>query len=457
MDPKVMKRTMRISMADGALSTVMGSLTSGTFLTGLALALGGNRLQVGILASIAPVSNVCQLVGSYWMEYTGFRKELCVGAAAISRLIWLPVMALPLFKDTLGGVHSCWLLIGFVAIHNALSGVSGVAWLSWTKDLIPQNLRLRFFNRRNQLNSSFALLMSLLSAGVVCLCATGPTGSGSLFGFNIVLAFALLTGLGSLTLLAITPHVPFVRCDSQFQLSHIFQKPLKDRAFRCLVAYYAVWNLSTNLAAPFFSLYMLQELNVSFLNVTLLATVASLSSIGANSLWTSLGERFGVRPVVMLANLGDALIPAIWLLIDDQATGLLIAVHCFGLFAAPLATGPQQFLVKIAPNEKASTYMASFNSVVGVVSSLAPLIGGLIVQSLDVFQVGALSISLVGFKVVFALSFLGRLISLALIQRIQMPNESTCGHMQSVIFRTFRWKLARQIKRYERFYRRSRA
>src|SRR2546426_11802098 len=73
-----LRRGLRLSLADAALSSTMTTLAGGVFLTGFALALGASQLQIGILAALPTLANVAQLAGSYFIERTGQRKPLCL-------------------------------------------------------------------------------------------------------------------------------------------------------------------------------------------------------------------------------------------------------------------------------------------------------------------------------------------------------------------------------------------
>src|SRR5262245_62832618 len=81
------QRTLRLSLADAALSTTLQTLTTGVFLTGFGLAIGASQVQIGILAALPTLGNVAQIVGSYFIERTGQRKRLCLWATAVARTI----------------------------------------------------------------------------------------------------------------------------------------------------------------------------------------------------------------------------------------------------------------------------------------------------------------------------------------------------------------------------------
>ena len=78
MDENRLNRALNLSIIDGALSAIMGSLPGGIFLMGFALKiLNATPQQIGVLASLPLFANLVQIFGSYIIEKTGKKKMLC--------------------------------------------------------------------------------------------------------------------------------------------------------------------------------------------------------------------------------------------------------------------------------------------------------------------------------------------------------------------------------------------
>src|SRR4051812_32670217 len=190
MEKHNLSRAINLSVAEGALATVMGTLVSGVFLTGFALSMGGSRLQIGILAALPALTNFAQIIGSYLIERGGGCKPLCVAALTAGRLLWLPVLLVPLMLTSATGGGAVWCMVLAIAASSILSSVGGVAWLSWIKDMIPAPQRIGFFGRRNLINTGLSLVMGMLGALYLDWSRIGaPT---SLTGFVVVFAVAMV-------------------------------------------------------------------------------------------------------------------------------------------------------------------------------------------------------------------------------------------------------------------------
>ena len=425
-------RAMRLSISEGALACAMGTLTGGVFLTGFALALGATRFQIGILAAMPFVANFAQLLGALTIEYTGRHKSVCVGALTLSRLLWLAVVFAPLIAGDAS--WAVWSLIVLQALTSALNSMGGVGWLCWIRDLVPETIRTGFLARRNQIDTVLALSLSI--AGGAFVDWWGARHPGSLVGFVIVFAAAMACGLASLALMSRIPEVvkePIE--DKRPPIGELFLAPLRERNFRRVLSFYSCWNLAVNMATPFFAVFMLERMGLPFWYVTVLCTLSSVCGLVANPFWTRLSEKFGHRPVIFVATLGDALSPLLWLFASPSWTWLLVPIHFSGVFSSPLAVGPNNLLLKLSPARNASPYMAVFNSLVGTVTALAAVFGGYLAGALNGVEWSLGSLSLGGLQLLFLISAVGRLASLGLLWRIAEPRAKPIGRLVHVLRR----------------------
>ncbi len=419
------EQTMNYSVAEGALATVMGTLLGGVFLTGFALELGASRLQIGIMAALPTLGHAAQFAGASILNRTGRSKQLCMLATWASRLLWLPILLVPFLFHDLPKETQAWWVIGLLASVSALGSIGGLAWMDWIKRLIPEDRRVEFLSRRNLYNSGLSLAMSLIAAVVVSW--FGGSNTQSIGGFVIVFALALLFGLAGVTILGRIP--PSDNRDNQATASPSqWLAPIRQPNFRRLLVGYSVWQFATQLAAPFYAVYMLQKLHLPFWMVMALATAGSMLAIALNGMWTRLKLRFGVRPVVLLATLCDVFLPLAWLLVHPQSIWMIIPVHVFALLNPPLTTGPQNLLLRIAPNRNGASYMALFNAATGTLAALGAMTGGWLAMTLQ-GQWHFVSVELSGIQLLFLLSSVGKLIGFLCLTSVEEEGATSLPEM----------------------------
>ncbi|MHB0958528.1 MAG: MFS transporter [Pirellulaceae bacterium] len=443
MDSNALNRSMRLSVAEGGLATAMGSLFSGVFLTGFALAMGATPLQIGILFALPSISGIAQLAGSYWIERFGSSRGLCLLATATSRLLYLPVLLVSLFATGVSSDAKVWWIVGIMAVSGMLGSLGGVAWLTWIRALVPSNLRVSFFGRRNFVNSALSFVPCLL-AGVLIDYWSDIEGSG-LGGFVIVFAVAMVCGLVSLALLArIPPGIMAPAPSHREPFGRMILSPLRESNYRRIVCFYGTWNLAVNVATPFYSVFFLEKLGLPVWFIVVLNGLSNVSALAANNVWTRLAHRFGMKPIVLVASVGDAIYPLCLIFVDAPWAWVLLLVHLSGVFNAPVAMGPDNFILKLAPERNGSSYMAVFRTVVGLATALAAVLGGWLAGSVSGNELTFGAMTLGGLKIVFCLSFVGRLASLFLLYGVREPGAHSIRHTARVLHRS--WRLVRAAR-----------
>ncbi|HSI05594.1 MAG TPA: MFS transporter, partial [Myxococcota bacterium] len=89
LDEAEVQHGLKLLLVDGIASQVMTQLTGGAFLVAYALLLGASNTVIGLIASIAPLTQILQVPAIYLIEITRRRKLLAVLAALFSRSFWL--------------------------------------------------------------------------------------------------------------------------------------------------------------------------------------------------------------------------------------------------------------------------------------------------------------------------------------------------------------------------------
>jgi hypothetical protein len=405
---------MNHSVAEGALATVMSTLLGGIFLTAFALKLGATRVQIGILSALPTLANAAQFAGAYVVARTGRSKRLCMAASWTSRLLWIPAFLVPVVMPTWPGPQQAWGVIAILSLGYVFAAIGGVAWFEWIQRLIPAERRIPFFGRRNLYNAGLSLGMSLGGALLVeTWSRVYGQGDG---GFLSVFAAAIGCGLLGLVILGKMPAADSPTTAAAPGLANL-TGPFHDAAFRRLLLAYGSWNLANQLATPFFAVYMLERLQVSFGTVTALATFGSLLGLASNGFWTRLKMQHGVRPVVMLATLGDALLPFAWLFVTPTTLWLLLPLHAFAIFNPPLTMGPNNFVLKLSSDRGCAPFLASFNAWTGALSAAGAVLGGWLASEFrGNWTIGPVAVT--GMQILFFLSGVGRLLSLRLLAGI---------------------------------------
>lgn len=136
----------------------MGTLTSGVFLVGFAIALGAGNFAIGVLAAVPFCVQLLQIPAVLLVERLRSRRSISVLSTAFGRTFLLGAAAAPL----LGPPLSVIALIGSLTIYQAMAAIAGCAWNSWMRDLVPSSQYGRFFGRRTMATTALSITLGLL-------------------------------------------------------------------------------------------------------------------------------------------------------------------------------------------------------------------------------------------------------------------------------------------------------
>lgn len=401
--PAAIKRGLQISIAEGALSNVHITTTTGAFLTGYALLLGARDFDLGVIAALPFIGQLFQFVGAYLEERLGERRMLTAVTAGLSRSLWAIVAALP-FLGALGTARlPIFLLV--LALAQALIGITANAWTSWMSDLVPARQRGRYFGTRNTIASLTAMSSSWLAGRVI----DAYRGGGSdRVGYAIIFGIAVVCSLASAVLLRQQPEPP-KRKTQRVDVRGLFTAPLRHRPFRTLSLASAGWALAVGISAPFFNAYGIQDLKLSFANLAVFAIVTSAVALITQPLIGRLQDRYGDKRVLVGSVLGAISLPWGWVL---ATPGFLLPLWLnaigSGIFWPGITQGWMNLVMDRAPAEGRGAYVASFGAISGLGTFVASLLGGAIATGLSgaVIDLGPLRLN--HYALLFVASSVGR-------------------------------------------------
>src|SRR5262249_54696742 len=119
---------------------------------------------IGLLGALPLAAQVLQLPGA-WLTHTFGPKAVAMTAIGASRMLWLPMVALP-FVD-LSAATALHIFIAVVALAAVFGVIGNNAWTAWMGELVPGAIRGRFFSRRNVYISIASTIAPLGAAGAL--------------------------------------------------------------------------------------------------------------------------------------------------------------------------------------------------------------------------------------------------------------------------------------------------
>jgi MFS family permease len=386
---------LRYFWLDGLFSAISENFFL-SFIPLFALAYGATNGQIGLLTATANLLGTIALFpGARLVERSGRRKAIVIwsgggfGRLTLFGLAWLPFLLYqPRFAIT--GI------IVLNGIRAFMANLGNPAWTALVADLVPASIRGRYFSSRNTAVALAALVVAPL-AGWLIRVGNGRLGLEFL-GYQSAFLLAFAFGMVSTGYFSKIPEPALTAQNIQKHSRGDLRRAIRrSPGFLGLVISAFIWNLSLQIAAPFFNVYLVSELHASVLLVGLLAGTTSLFMIPGQYLFGRLIDRKGGLWVYQLTGFLIPILPLAWATITAPEQVFLINIAA-GLLWAGYNLANFNLLLELTPDEQRPRAVALYQTAVFTSAVVGPLAGGYLADTIS-------------FKLIFSLSGLGRLIS----------------------------------------------
>lgn len=410
--------SLKYSVIEGCFSMPMLSLTMGNmpFAIGFAVkALGWNPTAIGLMnatpflchAIQPPITNLLQ-------RFLSLHEIILIGLV-FNALPWAFVSLFPQL-----GAHTT-LVFGVIIFTSSLANsICAVAWAASMSELVPLNIRGKYFGARN-LMFGFWVLVVVLACGQIVDRASNPL---MVFGeIFTAAAAARMIGLFFFTRMKFPPLV-YERRARPAPLKD-YLAVLSDSNYLRLILFIGLWGMFLNLGLPFYSVYLLKELSFRMGDLTLLMTLSSLGGLLSLKTWGALSDRFGNKPVQITCSILWSLTAMIgWLFTGPHRHTHLYALYFItGYMTAGFQLCQFTMMLKLVPAQSKAHYISVFLAVTSLFTAAGSILGGKILQWLPPRLGTFLGEPILAYHLLFAGSLLLCLLSVNVLQFIREPAE----------------------------------
>lgn len=366
--------SLRASVLDAVFFSVMFGFGE-SFISAYGIFLGASPLQVGLLASLPLLMGaISQLVGVFLMDRGIKRKSIVVWGTVLQALTWIPIGSLCL----LGGkdIDLASILIGLTVTYFILGFLVTPVWTSLLGDLVPPEIRGRYFGKRNRIAGT-TLLLSLLLAGFLLRAGEANGVKSQVFVFLFFSAgFARLI---SSYFLSKHEDLPYEFDRKDYFSFWRFIKQSHRSNFGKFVLYHAGVHLAVFLAGPYFIIYMLKELGFSYFEYTIVIAAALISNISMMQVWGIFGDRYGNKRILTVCGVLLVIVPTLWVF-SSSIYYLLVVQLLSGFCWSGFQLGASNFLLDAVTREKRGRCTAYLWLPTATAICLGSLIGGFLLR-----------------------------------------------------------------------------
>lgn len=375
------RESLRVSFKDGVFASIMSGVTDQYFVP-FALALGATAPQIGWVSGFPQFfGSLSQLFAVQAIYRIGGRLKLLVGTVTVQAFLLLGI-ALLAVADVTHRVESFIALLILFVVNGALTGT---VWGSLMTEYIPVRKRGRYFGWRNRI-LGFVHVGSMIAAGLLLYGVEDFSQSLSpLAGFAIVFGVGALARLVSAFYIAHMREVPQKR-DPAADFNFVkFLARFRQSNFVKFVAFAATLMFASYIAAPFFAVFMLRDLQFSYLSYTVLQVISTVSGFIALPLWGRHADAVGNARVLRLSGFFACFIPLLWL-----ASRNVLYLACVQMFAGFVWSGftlcATNFIYDAVTPQKRVRCISYFQVMNGGAVFLGALTGGFLAARLPPLQ-----------------------------------------------------------------------
>ncbi len=353
-----------------AFGTAFTYLTSGVFLSGLAILMGAGDVLVSYLSVIVNICGVLILALAAFLERFRSRKRLTISLTVLTKLTTLLIVAIPAL---IPAPLRLAVFVPLVVAAFTLQAQATVALNNWMIVFIGEKRRGRYISARQTLSLIVTVALSLGGGYLM------DAARGEYIGFVMIFLAAFLMGAVEIILLTRIPdHIAPAAPEKKRGVFGSIKLPLRDKPYLAFVIYISAFYLLLNVADSFTMVYMMRYLELPYQLTTAFYMLISLPQIVLLGVWGRISDKRGHA---------FALKASIWFFTGETLFMAFAAPGSYFIFipaafiTASVANAGFTVAVfnrryEFIPDESRIIYDNFYTAAIGAGTLLGPVIGG---------------------------------------------------------------------------------
>lgn len=438
LDAKTRRKAIKISIWEGLFTNIHSNLAGGLFATGFIKTLGATNIHYAWLTALPTIASVTQIVSAYWIQLFHHRKFFTIITTLLARMLWLPILIIPFFLTKDATLTWFFVFFAFICI---LGTVSSNAWTGWMADLVPGSIRGRYFSRRALILTIGAMVIVLIGGIFMEKCKVFsiesiPSWIKSIFphsdnmpsadyvmlvGFSLLFIFAIIMGIISIILLTVQADPPVAKSASENKISmDLIYNAFRHKTFVKLLIFMVGWNIITSIAAPFWTPYLLNHLQMGYDTMGLLNVISSITRILSLLFWGKVIDRFGAKPVIFATVYFGSFHPLYYVVSNPNFTALIyLDSISSGIMWSGVEIAVFKMLLGSVPAQGKEIYYAIYATITGIAGFFPQFLGAAFADSVAQITIATWHLTSLQFIMVF--ETIGRLACLGLVANLNEP------------------------------------
>lgn len=395
------KSSRTFSIFEGGSARTIFNFTSGAFLAGFASYLGAGDSFNGIIGAIPVLAGIIQLISPIVFEKMEKRKLTVSILCLIHRLLLGFMVFIPFLakgQTTRLALVAAIYFISYLAVSFINPAASG-----WLIDLVPDNIRGRYFGVRESYILGASTVFTLVMGRVLDIYKDKGNEYG---GFIVMFSFVMVLAAGNFVIWLLIKEPPVKRSKSELNLRKVISIPLKDNKFRKIVLLFILWNIGVQIGGPFFSVYMVTGLKLNYTFIMAVGMLGTLANTLMVRFWGRLADRKSWVYVIKLSILMLAVTHTMWFFINPLTSYILVPIMHIAGGLAWAGIGISSFNIQFiySPEEGRTVYIGFNAALSGLIGFVSTLMGSAVLLLLSSFKLDISGFTIGSMQVIFAIS-----------------------------------------------------
>lgn len=374
---KEIKKSLFLITAAVIFGRVFYVTINGAPFTGFLRELGANDLLYSIIAATPYLGGVLQIFASYALEKTGKRKLMFLISAYVHRLIWIPIVLIPILVSKEDKELALIIITALIIIYSIANSVVNISYNSWMGDIVPANQKGSFFGKRTAISAV---------TGIIAGVAFGKylDNISTLIGFAIVFTIAGIFGALDASCFIGVKEPTMTPAEKNSSFISMLIKPFKDKNYLKLIIFISFWNFGFNFAIPFLNIYMIEQLKIDYFTISIfqqflagITTVFFINKIGL------LSDKYGTKPLLRICCYFVCVLPLLWCIATPSSYIVVMSISflIFGLFSQGIMILSNNFSIWLAPEENRSMFLANYSIITTTSSGISYVCAGAFMEA----------------------------------------------------------------------------
>jgi MFS family permease len=358
-------KSLYYSFLDGIFASIMTGFTM-NYVVPFGLVLGAKNFHVALLNALPQLfSSIVQLRTAEMVDKLKSRLKIITLFVFLHGISYLLIILL-LFVSV--EVRILWFIF-LTTLSSVLTSIAAPAWWSLMSDTVDKDKYGEYFAWRGKILGFVSLVSSFIAGWFLGVIKDKFTGFVILFfsaGISRLISGYFISKMEDIE----------TKISSEKAFSYIeFIKRAKESNFVKYVFFVSLFNFAVFISAPFFSVYMLRELKMTFLEYTIVTLSAALSGLLFLPFWGKTADKIGNVKVIKVTGLLICILPILW--IFSKNFFYLILINGFaGYIWAGFNLSTVNFIFDVASQETRTRCVGYFNFTNGMFIFLGTMLSG---------------------------------------------------------------------------------